>query len=479
MAARTNVRSDCGAGMNPDAKNPHLQIAVLPLTDIGLAHWRGSRGCRCGSNDVRRRGGEAHHRQMPGRTGRTLMGSQQVDQVGTDGSVVQGPDAKIRPAERLAIVARYLPEVYVQQFGTEHVLMTQDSSALLVRQVHHLGHPWPGFKKRIQIPNQWISIHRMLRDSGVRPLFIGLYRYQDVTIFVDFDPTTYIRRKANNSAAHVATNDLFQAQMQGSFTRVDRNGNRLTSVRADRFAEYLGTGRVTVEPHLQILSAFNSEFLDGATTPALEAVRRMHAARWPDRFQGEWPGFFLEYRLHRFLTERGHTEQMTYLKQKRPGAYDYDVEFRADGAVVHYGDLKASDHTSKESPGNDAAQIQACVQQYGRFWYVIYEHHTWRARDNGDEATIAWNHFRRRAGHQPAGGFNELSYARRFKEAVRFFRMRVLEVNTANFHTVLGDFAQGRQPSGQARALKVMIRKDRIDNFLVHSHEADPLPEPE
>ena len=31
------------------------------------------------------------------------------------------------------------------------------------------------------------------------------------------------------------------------------------------------------------------------------AVQEMHAATWPDRFQGEWPGFYLEYRLDTFL----------------------------------------------------------------------------------------------------------------------------------------------------------------------------------
>ena len=46
--------------------------------------------------------------------------------------------------------------------------------------------------------------------------------------------------------------------------------------------------------------------------------------------------------------------------------------------------------------------------------------------------------------------------------------MFVLELNTANFDVVLRTFAQGRQPDGSARALKVMINKKVIDNFLVY-----------
>lgn len=47
--------------------------------------------------------------------------------------------------------------------------------------------------------------------------------------------------------------------------------------------------------------------------------------------------------------------------------------------------------------------------------------------------------------------------------------MMVLEVNEANFGVVLGDFKQGKQPDGAARARKVMIKKKNIDNFLIYS----------
>ena len=38
---------------------------------------------------------------------------------------------------------------------------------------------------------------------------------------------------------------------------------------------------------------------------------------------------------------------------------------------------------------------------------------------------------------------------------------------------VLGDFNQGRQPDGAPRALKVMISKRKIDNFLVASRTVE------
>src|SRR5690625_664824 len=166
------------------------------------------------------------------------MRAVQVDQILPDGSLVLDADSKLPFNQRVAIIGRYLPEVYIQQVEGERVLRFDDQ-ALLVRQVHHLGHPWPGFKKRIQIPRRWVSAYHALSGEGVRVRFIGLYHYRQTTILVDFDPATYVLRKANNSAAHVATNDLFQAQLHGSFTRVDRNGNRPTSVRAAPSPAYL------------------------------------------------------------------------------------------------------------------------------------------------------------------------------------------------------------------------------------------------
>jgi hypothetical protein len=148
---------------------------------------------------------------------------------------------------------------------------------------------------------------------------------------------------------------------------------------------------------------------------------------------------------------------------------DFDLVFKTEDDVAFYGDLKASDVVKHESPGNDAEDIARWVEQFGRFWYVVYEHETAHARDNGDLATIAWNEWRRSVGFRARKGYNPLSYRARFKESVCFVNMLVLEVNQTNFRVVLGDFAQGKQPDGAARALKVMIKKKNIDNFLIYS----------
>ncbi|WP_291379272.1 hypothetical protein [Demequina sp.] len=401
------------------------------------------------------------------------MGNVVVDQIGPRGELLDDVDTTLSPNEKFDLLVEALPGGTVDTYAGRRVVRFREH-LILAAQVTHLGHPWPGFKKRIQIPRPWVDVYQSALADGLTPRFIGIYHYRDVTVFIDFDPSTYVQRKANNSAAHVATNDLFQAQTQGVFARTDRNGNCLTSVRSDLFADYL-LGVVREENiYLDVFEGFNAEFLTGARLAAMDAVVEMHAFEWPDAFQGEWAGFFLEYRVDEFLRRTGVDELVGFQKAKRRGDFDYDLVFKERRGVSFFGDLKASNVASSVAPGNDAADLKRCVEQYGRFWYVIYEHETWHSRDEDDGPVIEWNEWRRSMGYVPRKSYDPLSYAGRFKSAVRFARMKILEINEANFHIVLGAFNQGHQPSGADRAVKVMISKTNIDNFLIYSHEAKP-----
>ncbi len=398
------------------------------------------------------------------------MGTVVVDQIGPRGELIQDVDTTLSPTEKFDLLVGALPGATVERYCGARVVRFR-GQIILAAQVTHLGHPWPEFKKRIQIPPHWIDVYRCALADGLRPRFLGIYHYDYVTVFVDFDPRKYVQRKANNSAAHVATNDLYQAQTLGVFTRTDRNDNRLTSVRADLLADYLLGDVREHNLHLEVFESFNSEFLTGERIEAMHAIDQMYAALWPDTFQAEWAGFYLEYRVDEFLRRTRTDHLIEFQKDKRRRGLDYDLVFKEPPAVVFFGDLKASNAASTEAPGNDAADLKRCIQQYGRFWYVIYEHETWHSRDEGDLPVMTWNEWRLSMGHVFRNGYDPLSYAGRFKSAVRFVGMKILEVNEANFHVVLGDFNQGHQPSGEDRAVKVMIAKRNIDNFLIYSQD--------
>lgn len=394
-----------------------------------------------------------------------------VDQIGPSGDLVEDTDTTLTNTQKNRLLLDALPGATADTYAGERVIRIGDQ-IILKKQVTHLGNPWPGFKKRIQIPKKWLEVERRASRDGLKTRFVGIYHYAQVTIFVDFDPTTYLLRKANNSAAHVATNDLHQAQVYGQFSRTDRNGNLLTSVSAGAFARYLMAGHEIRHPRVEAFQKFNDVFFQEGKIDALVAVKAMHQASWPDTFQGEWPGFYLEFRLDSFIQSQHLNHLLEYQKMKVKGGFDYDLVFKDGSRVEYYGDVKASDVTKRESPGNDAGDIARCIAEFGRFWYVMYEHETTHGRDNGDRSTIAWNEWKRSVGYHSRREYNPLSYAKRFKESVRFVKMSILEVNEANAHIVFGDFNQGRQPDGAARALKVMIKKTNIDNFLIYSEVA-------
>lgn len=399
------------------------------------------------------------------------MGTVDVDQIQSDGSVVQDLDTRLTESQKNELLLKALPDdARTITYAGVRAVRFRDQ-VIFKKQVTHLGFPHAEFKKRIQIPNSWVAAHQQAVHDGDEPRFIGIYHYRDVTIFVDYDPQTYVRNKANNSSAWVYTNDLHQAQTLGQFSRQDRNGNRLTSVRADQLETYLRSGYEEKNPHIEVIDQFSEMFLDGARIDALSAVQEMHAAHWPDAFQNEWAGFYVEFRMSRYLAEHGVTDRVVVQKEKVRGKYDYDLRFLDRGALSHYGDLKASNIEANDAPGNAKDNFLRCLDEYGRFWYVIYEHETWHGKDSGNVATIAWNEWRRSVGHiGRAKIYNPMSYAGKFKEAVRFLRVKVLEVNEANAGLVLKDFQKNfRQPDGKPRKAKVSIKKKDIDNFLIYS----------
>lgn len=268
------------------------------------------------------------------------MGNTLVDQLVPNGTLIQGVDTTLSEAKKNELLLAALPGATVERCAGERVVRFHNQ-VILKKQVTHLGNPWPAFKKRIQIPHSWIDIENQARRDGVIARFVGIYNYGEVTIFVDFDPATYVQRKANNSAAHVATNDLFQALTAGEFSRVDGNGNRLTSVRSDQFARYLQVGYERSDDRIEAFERFNRDFLLADQIEALDAIEQMHKASWPDTHQGERPGFYLEYRLDTFLRSHRLDHLVAYQKNKQRDGYDYDLVFMNDGEVEYFGDLKA------------------------------------------------------------------------------------------------------------------------------------------
>ena len=112
---------------------------------------------------------------------------------------------------------------------------------LLYASISYLGGngQHPIFKKRMQLPTWYKDFCIKYCHSEYEIKFVGLYHYQGMVIFTEFVKDTYLKRKMNNSAAHVYINDLYQGIKNGVFSKIDNNGNTIKTIAYSYFKNFL------------------------------------------------------------------------------------------------------------------------------------------------------------------------------------------------------------------------------------------------
>lgn len=404
------------------------------------------------------------------------------EQIAQDGSLVLAQDQPLSDRQLQDCIIRLLGKDKCRLLPVpprRWVLEYVDSGKvchLLVRACTYLGNPHPIFKKRMQLPLWFNEYVRSARNQSpeVDVRYLGVYHYGDEqhgdnVVFVDFAIDTFLAKTGHNSSAHVYTNDLYQAMKYGIFSKVDHFGNTITTVRCDKLCDYLRGAASESNTLLDLFRQFNGGFGFGQWLKALDSIKEMHLNGWRQWRQAEWPGFYLEYRFDKFTRDNNVTDKMRYVGNSsiNGGGKNFDILF---GEEPFYGDLKASNISQKETPLNDKSHLVDCIKRYGRFWYVIFEHETVTDSQAGYVATK--DRIRYIKSVDPSFDKDEMSYGRRMKNSVRFLKMSIVELNPANYWTVLKDFNQGRQQSGEARNPKFKITKEVLknDNYVVFRH---------
>ena len=150
---------------------------------------------------------------------------------------------------------------------------------LLVRACTYLGNPHPLFKKRVQLPLWFNDYTHAVREQNpmIDIRYIGVYHYGNShygenVVFVDFNKDTYLAKKGHNSSAHVYTNDLFQAMTYGVFTKEDHFGNSISTIRRDKFQEYLTGNASDTNTLFDLFRRFNCGFTFGQWLKALDGI---------------------------------------------------------------------------------------------------------------------------------------------------------------------------------------------------------------
>jgi len=363
----------------------------------------------------------------------------------------------------------------VQKYGHKKVLMyvdhiTNKKTVFLVSSVTYMGGNGvktlhPAYLKRIQLKNWYKTLVTENPFNADNIVFLGVYHYEGNVVFVNVHKDSYLRRKMNNSAAHIYMNDLYQAMSSGVFTRVDKNNNVITSVKKNEFKMYIDSNlmeKYAINDYQSIISQFNEVILNDEWLVAKDAIISMHEGKWYQRNAGEWAAMYLEYKFYHFLNNNGYQEIISYTGK----GGNLDLYFTDEGC---YGDLKASDINQKETPANDKETVDNAILRDGRLWYIIYQHQTIKDKDCDYEATRFRTHYIHDKGEwSKKKPFNELSYHNRMKNRVKFENMLVLEINSANIKHVLTVFKQGKQATGEKRKVKYKISKKSMENFVIY-----------
>ncbi len=256
------------------------------------------------------------------------------------------------------------------------------------KNVSYLGYPHPIFKKRIQIGDGFKALYEENLRKGIHTLLIGVYRYQNTILFVDFDVKTYVRGKAHNSSAHVSMLDLKNGLLFGVFQKEDIKKNVITVFSPDRAEQYLDgkfRGRDLKWNFISVLD----DFFAGIDKHwnGLDAYREMLADGFRHALQSEWPGYYLEYSFQKYIAAHHLDHVIHYRQDKKKDGVDLDLYFPQ---IKRYGDLKAHSNYSSGIQGNDLETVEKLIQTQS-VYYVVCNHDTEKDSNHHQEVTVFWN----------------------------------------------------------------------------------------
>lgn len=374
----------------------------------------------------------------------------------------------------LRVLRKSLSEsVYAISYKNKTVYVYDENGRkhyLLLASITYLGHPHPLFKKRMQLKTwykDFINEHINLPNTTIN--IMGVYHYDDMEIYCDFNIDDYFNKKMHSSSAHIYMNDLFQAMKNGIFIKKDAKRNKITVIKGRNLKDYLNNNIITTDPIVELFKKFNANFSFNHWLRADECIQEMLKYSWYQAKGTEWPGWFLEFKIDHFINSNNCSTIMIYTgnKNKTGGALDFDLFFPLSN---FYGDLKASDISKKQAPGNDQINTIEAINKYGKLWYIVYEHETIKDKDRNNEMAKA----RMRLISENFKETDHISYMSKMKHSVKFKRMYIFELNMINMHDILSSFNQGHNSgaSMKERAAKFLLNKENLNNSIIYSYEA-------
>lgn len=370
-----------------------------------------------------------HGRIMPG----CRIKPKRIDQVLVDGSVIcLGHDQKFAAKEIQNLLMKCFPD-WQKMNGRVYLPPINKMGrgvCFYTRNINHLGGDWGSDKKRIQVGKDFPGIYRMNHAKNIETILLGIYHYfpdgkHGVILFVCFSSNTYAGRPTHNSAAHVHTIDLQNAQKRGVYRRLDKSGNEILVLDKINFIKHIDSIRGkdeidVVRKDREVLEYIGTMF-DSMPRylKGIDCFREMMEAKDTTRMnQGAWEGWYYEFFVERYLREHP-TDNIIWWSKKGEDQLDFDLRFPYENWF--YGDMK-SDAQKKDVQGNLKENIDFLVlEKGGRLWYVALDFTPEKDSEHGYVTTKWWN--------QKLGKLDNLmSYSKRMKYAIKIHKMDIYEI---------------------------------------------------
>ncbi len=355
------------------------------------------------------------------------------------------------------IIKSFFPNIF-EKDGYLYGLYNNKEYCLFCKNISYLGNPHPHYKKRIQISNNFISLYNNNKKRGIETFLLGIYKYKETLLFCDFNTSGYINKKAHNSSAHVYTIDLYNAQKFGYFTKKDYLGNIITTFDESNVINYLNSKlNNSIFSSIQAFDVLDDFFVHMTKEWfGMEAYYEMIKNDYQNKFQPEWPGFYLEYKLSNYIRDNKLEKVISFYQDKRKGAIDLDLFFPQLGV---FGDLKAHSLNTDGVQGNDYDTIMDLLEKQS-IYYIVVNHETEKDKDHNYIVTEFWNKEQEKDDLR--------SYSNKMKYSVKIKSYYILELNKYN-KKYLKIYHQGINSDGKPRNPKIMISSKDLNNFIIHA----------
>lgn len=117
-----------------------------------------------------------------------------VEQVQSDGSIVEDYDQTISVKKLYERIQCYFPEIYHDENGMICGKYQEKIYSIRAKNVSYLGNPHPAFKKRVQIPHDLPAFYEKSLAAGYEPILLGVYTYGDTELFCAFRMEDFVHK---------------------------------------------------------------------------------------------------------------------------------------------------------------------------------------------------------------------------------------------------------------------------------------------